>query len=57
MMEYDNDLLAGYFAECLAYHIRIFVFEKGGKRTIEQTRKMIDDLMKNSFYDFVEAES
>ena len=50
--EYDNDLLAGYFAECIAFHIRLFVFEKGGRRTVEQTRNMINDLMKNSFYDF-----
>ncbi len=55
--EYDNDLLSGYFAECIAFHIRTFVFEKGGRRTVEQTQKMVNDLMKNSFYDFANEQS
>lgn len=50
---YSNDLLSRYYAESLAFNIRMFVNDVGGERSVEETRQMTLDLMKNSFFDFV----
>ncbi len=51
--KYENTLLAGYYAETLAFCVRLFVFEKGGCTSVENTERMIYDLMSHSFYDFI----
>ncbi len=52
LMKYENNLLARYYAEILAFHIKDFVFEVGGAKTVEEVIQMIDDLARNSFIDF-----
>lgn len=52
LMKYSNDLLAMYYAESIAFAVRIFVFETGGARSVDEIKQMIMDLMKNSFFDF-----
>ncbi|MBQ9824422.1 MAG: TetR/AcrR family transcriptional regulator C-terminal domain-containing protein [Solobacterium sp.] len=51
---YDNELLAAYYANGLAFCVRQFVFEKEGCTSVESTRRMISSLMKNSFYDYLQ---
>ena len=51
--KYDNDLLAGYYAETLAYCIRIFVFDINGVKTPEEMKQMIMDLTHHSVSDFL----
>ncbi len=51
--KYSNALLSRYYAESLAFTIRMFVNEIGGAMSVEETKQMILDLMKNSFFDFV----
>ena len=51
--KYSNDLLARYYAECVAFDIREFVFQKEGTQTIRETRQMIIDLMSVSLSDLL----
>lgn len=51
--QYSNALLSRYYAESLAFNIRMFVNEVGGARSVEETKQMTLDLMRNSFFDFV----
>lgn len=53
---YSNEVLSAYYAECLAFNIKLFVFQKTRNVTVDQMCKMTVDLMKNSFVDFVEQE-
>lgn len=53
LSKYSNELLSRYIAESLAFNIRMFVNETGGVKTIEEHKEMTLDLMKNSFFDFV----
>jgi hypothetical protein len=52
--EYDNALLAAYYANGIAFCIRQFVFEKEGCTSVESTKRMIGSLMKNSFFDYLQ---
>ena len=53
LSQYSNELLSRYYAESLAFNIRMFVNDIGGERSVEETKQMTLDLMKNSFFDFV----
>lgn len=50
--QYDNDVLARYFAEEMAFGIRVFA--KDSDRSVEDMVQMGVDLMKNSLFDFVD---
>ena len=52
--KYSNDLLSRYFAECVSFDIKEFVFQKYSKLSVEETKKMILDLMKNGIDDFIQ---
>ena len=52
MPQYSNDLLANYYAECIAFDIRTFVFQHEPRMTVEQTEQMLLDLMNHSLSDF-----
>ncbi len=52
--KYSNNLLARYFAECVAFDIKEFVFQKYTKLTVADTKTMILDLMKNGINDFIQ---
>lgn len=54
MTKYSNELLARYFAECIAFDIKEFVFQKYAKLTVADTKTMILDLMKNGINDFLQ---
>ena len=54
MTKYSNELLARYFAECIAVDIKEFVFQKYAKLTVADTKTMILDLMKNCINDFLQ---
>lgn len=54
LAEYDDDLLSMYYSECFGFCIRMFIAGHRGCETPEETRKMISDLMKNSFYDLIQ---
>ncbi len=54
--QYDNDLLAGYYAETLTYCIRIFVFDRSGEKSVEDIRRMVLDLTHHSVTDFLRDE-
>jgi len=51
--QYDNDLLAGYYAECIAYQIKCFVYRKDESITPEEMERIIVDLMRYSLLDFL----
>lgn len=53
--QYSNELLSRYDAESLAFNIRMFVNEIGGAKSVEETKQMTLDLMKNSFFDFADV--
>lgn len=54
MEKYDDDYLSKYYAECVAFHIKEFVFRKDNQRTIAEEKVMIIDLMKLSLSDFLD---
>ena len=56
MSQYSNDLLADYFAECIAFDIRTFVFQHEPKMSVEKTEQMIIDLINHSLSDFTDAD-
>ena len=51
--KYSDELLASYYGEILAFHIKRMVMAKDGSQTPEETRKMIFDLARYAFIDFV----
>ena len=51
--KYSNDLLARYYAECVAFDIREFVFRKDSSLGIREMRQMIIDLMSVSLSDLL----
>ncbi len=51
--KYSNDLLARYYAECVAFDIREFVFRKDSTEGIREMRQMIIDLMSVSLSDLL----
>lgn len=51
---YSNDILSQYYAECLAFDIKTFVFHRNPPLSVDAMVTMTVDLMKNSFADFVE---
>lgn len=56
LSQYDNDLLAGYYAETLAYCIRIFIFDRSGEKSVDDIRQMVLDLTHHSVVDFLRSE-
>lgn len=54
MDKYSNNLLARYYAECVAFDIKEFVFQKYGRYTVADTKTMILDLMKNDINNFLQ---
>ena len=52
---YSNELLAGYYAEGIAYVVRMFVFDKG-IHSKEEAKQLFLDMMNSSFYDLIEKE-
>ncbi len=53
--QYSNDLLSRYFAECVAFDIREFVFRTDDSITVKDTRQMIMDLMKTGLSDLLQT--
>lgn len=54
-MQYDNELLARYYAESVAFAIRMFVFDRS-VHTVEDTVAMVRNLAVRSFQDFCEKD-
>ena len=53
MNAYSNDLLARYFAECIAFDIREFVFREDDARGVDGMTQMVIDLMRTSLVDLL----
>ena len=53
LARYDNDLLAGYYANTLTYCVKVFVYDTGGKKTVSEIKQMILDLTHHSVTDFL----
>jgi hypothetical protein len=50
--QYSNDLLSRYYAECVAFDLRTFVFRTDGTFSVKDTRQMVLDLATNSLSNF-----
>lgn len=53
-MQYDNELLSRYYAESVAFALRMFVFDRG-VHSVEDTVKLVEDLAVHSFQDFTDV--
>ena len=50
---YNNEILAHYYAESLAYLVKLFVFQDAGKMSVEETIHLGYDLLGHSMLDFI----
>ncbi len=57
LMQYSNTLLSKYYGDTLTFILRVFVFDVDGERSVHEIKRMLLDLMKNSFNDFVQNDS
>ena len=55
MEKYDNDVVARYFGECLAFHVKNFVFRKDPSFGVKESKQMVVDFMAVSFQDFIQS--
>ena len=53
LSRYSNDLLSRYYAECIAFDIREFVFHEEAVQGVEGMTHMVIDLMRNSLVDLL----
>lgn len=51
--QYDDQILAHYYAESLAYLVKLFIFQDAGKMSVEETIQLGYDLLGHSLLDFV----
>ena len=51
--QYSDSVLSGYYAQCMAYVIKVFVYQKDKELSVKQAAQMMLDLMGHKFYDFV----
>jgi AcrR family transcriptional regulator len=54
MPQYSDEILAHYYAESLAYLVKLFVFQDAGKMSVEETIQLGYDLLGHSLLDYVE---
>jgi probable dihydroxyacetone kinase regulator len=52
LSQYDNNLLSRYYAECLAFNFRYFIFEVGGAKSVEESRNQIVDLLDHPLFSY-----
>lgn len=53
LKQYSNELLSRYYAECIAFDIREFVFQREEIQGVEGMTHMVIDLMQNSLVDLL----
>lgn len=51
--QYNDEILAHYYAESSAYIVKLFVFQDAGKMSVEETIQLGYDMLGHSLYDFI----
>lgn len=55
--QYDDKILAHYYAESLAYIVKLFVFQEAGKMSVEETIQLGYAMLSHSLIDFVDKKN